>query len=113
MNLCEGLNGLDRAIGKQNEKLIDYGADGGKQMSDVLSITYAKLLNGKSSGKTMNFRTLLAPTGNGAAVAISMESVPVVHKKFSNTVYGFFLDKRVAYPVVENYVKKTWSKYGH
>ncbi|GKA16243.1 hypothetical protein Tco_0695990 [Tanacetum coccineum] len=110
-------NGLDGAIVKQNEKLIDYGAAGGKQMNEVLSITfnkpivnssrpisYAKLLNGESSGKTVNFRTLLAPASNGVAVAISMESVRVVHKKFSNTVYGFFLGKRMAYVVVENYL---------
>nr|GEY98661.1 hypothetical protein [Tanacetum cinerariifolium] len=27
-------------------------------------------------------------------------------------IYGFFLEKRMAYPVVEYYVKNTWSKYG-
>ncbi|GKD99075.1 reverse transcriptase domain-containing protein, partial [Tanacetum coccineum] len=27
-------------------------------------------------------------------------------------VYGFFLRKRVAYPVVANYVENTWGKYG-
>nr|GEV43868.1 hypothetical protein [Tanacetum cinerariifolium] len=30
----------------------------------------------------------------------------------ANTVYGFFLGKRVAYPVVTNYVRNTWGKYG-
>nr|GEW92361.1 zinc knuckle CX2CX4HX4C [Tanacetum cinerariifolium] len=28
-----------------------------------------------------------------------------------NKVYGFFLGKRVAYPVVGNYVRNTWGKY--
>nr|GEY35965.1 hypothetical protein [Tanacetum cinerariifolium] len=68
----------------KNEKLTDYGADGGKQTSEVSSITanvmiinssrpisYAKLLNGESSRKTVNFRSLLAPDGNGEDVAIS------------------------------------------
>ncbi|GJT93721.1 hypothetical protein Tco_1082566, partial [Tanacetum coccineum] len=38
---------------------------------------------------------------------ICMESVHVVHEQLSNTAYGFFLDKRVAYPVGENYVIPT------
>ncbi|GKA39863.1 retrotransposon protein, putative, ty1-copia subclass [Tanacetum coccineum] len=36
-------------------------------------------------------------------VAIFVKSVHVMHGRFSNTVYGFFLGKRVAYPSVENY----------
>ncbi|GJU68377.1 hypothetical protein Tco_1254636 [Tanacetum coccineum] len=28
------------------------------------------------------------------------------------TAYGFFLGKQLAYPVVANYVKNTWGKYG-
>ncbi|GKA26605.1 hypothetical protein Tco_0712714 [Tanacetum coccineum] len=33
-------------------------------------------------------------------------------KGFGISVYGFFLGKHIAYPIVENYVKNTWSKYG-
>ncbi|GJX12999.1 zinc finger, CCHC-type containing protein [Tanacetum coccineum] len=35
-----------------------------------------------------------------------------VSERFANTIYGFFLGKRVTYLVVENNVKNTWSKYG-
>ncbi|XP_071699632.1 uncharacterized protein [Rutidosis leptorrhynchoides] len=31
---------------------------------------------------------------------------------YNNTLYGYFLGKRVAYPVVKNYVTNVWSKYG-
>ncbi|GJY63266.1 retrotransposon protein, putative, ty1-copia subclass [Tanacetum coccineum] len=37
---------------------------------------------------------------------------PTVSERFANTAYGFFLGKRVAYPVVANYVRNTWGKYG-
>ncbi|GKE29133.1 hypothetical protein Tco_1444517 [Tanacetum coccineum] len=40
------------------------------------------------------------------------EPILEVNERFSNFIYGFFLGKRLAYPVVENYVKNTWSKYG-
>nr|GEV75342.1 myb domain protein 4r1 [Tanacetum cinerariifolium] len=33
-------------------------------------------------------------------------------ERFANTVYGFFLKKKVAYSVVANYVRNTWGKYG-
>ncbi|GKE51252.1 hypothetical protein Tco_1486408 [Tanacetum coccineum] len=33
-------------------------------------------------------------------------------ERFANTTYGFFLGMQVAYPVVANYVRNTWGKYG-
>ncbi|GKF08861.1 zinc knuckle CX2CX4HX4C containing protein [Tanacetum coccineum] len=35
-----------------------------------------------------------------------------VKERFKNYVYGFFLGKKVAYPVVENFVKNSWSRFG-
>ncbi|GKC38133.1 hypothetical protein Tco_1050517 [Tanacetum coccineum] len=93
------LNVLDSATGK----LIT---------TPIAHVSYENLLNGESSRKSVNFRTLLASAGNGAYVTISMESVRVVHERLSNVVYGFFLGKHVVYLVVENHVKNTWSKYG-
>ncbi|GKE42174.1 hypothetical protein Tco_1469458 [Tanacetum coccineum] len=74
--------------------------------------SFAKFLKGKLSRKSINFLTLVAPASNGADVAISMKSVRIVHERICNTMYGFFLGKRVAYLVVESYVKNTLSKYG-
>ncbi|GJR76537.1 retrovirus-related pol polyprotein from transposon TNT 1-94 [Tanacetum coccineum] len=50
--------------------------------------------------------------GNGTDVVVPLESIRAISKRFVNTTYGFFLVKRVAYSVVANYVKNTWSKYG-
>nr|GEV67233.1 hypothetical protein [Tanacetum cinerariifolium] len=73
--------------------------------------SYAKLVNEKPSRKSVNFHALLALAGNGADVAISLESVQAISERFANTDYGFFLGKRVAYPVVDKYVRNTWSKF--
>nr|GEY64259.1 hypothetical protein [Tanacetum cinerariifolium] len=35
-----------------------------------------------------------------------------ISERFSNTAYGFFLGKRVAYPVIANCVRNTWGTYG-
>ncbi|GJW40543.1 hypothetical protein Tco_0066388 [Tanacetum coccineum] len=74
-------------------------------------VLFATLLKGETSQKSISFHTLLAPDCNGADVAILKESVCVRNEWFCNTIYGFFLGKYVAYPVVENDVKNTWSKY--
>ncbi|GKD60621.1 retrotransposon protein, putative, ty1-copia subclass [Tanacetum coccineum] len=41
-----------------------------------------------------------------------MESIRAISERFVNTAYGFFLGERVAYPVVVNYVRNTWGKFG-
>ncbi|GJT78386.1 retrotransposon protein, putative, ty1-copia subclass [Tanacetum coccineum] len=45
-------------------------------------------------------------------VVVPVESIRAISARFANTVYGFFLGKRVAYPVVANYVRNTWGKFG-
>nr|GEU50636.1 hypothetical protein [Tanacetum cinerariifolium] len=46
---------------------------------------------------------------NGAAVTIPMEAVVSVNACFVNTLYGYFIGDRLAFPLVENYVKNTWA----
>ncbi|GJY27406.1 reverse transcriptase domain-containing protein [Tanacetum coccineum] len=49
---------------------------------------------------------------DGAAVAIPIEAVVEGSSRFDNTLYGYFIGDRLAFPLVENYVKNTWAKYG-
>ncbi|GKC94170.1 zinc knuckle CX2CX4HX4C containing protein, partial [Tanacetum coccineum] len=48
----------------------------------------------------------------GAAVTLPIEAVEAVNARFCNTLYGYFIGSRLAFPLVENYVKNTWAKYG-
>ncbi|GKC41701.1 zinc finger, CCHC-type containing protein [Tanacetum coccineum] len=73
--------------------------------------SYAKVI-GEPSRKSVNFGTIITPAGNRVYVAIALESIRAISQRFGNTTYGFFLGKRVAYPVVANYVRNTWGKYG-
>ncbi|GJZ49981.1 hypothetical protein Tco_0604171 [Tanacetum coccineum] len=63
------------------------------------------------SRKALNIHTLYTPGGNGVDVVVPVESIRAVSERFANTSYGFFLGKRMAYPVVANYVRNTWRKY--
>nr|GEU98885.1 transposon Ty3-G Gag-Pol polyprotein [Tanacetum cinerariifolium] len=46
------------------------------------------------------------------ACSAPVECIHAISDRLANTEYGFFLGKRVAYPVVANYVRNTWGKYG-
>ncbi|GJW66962.1 reverse transcriptase domain-containing protein [Tanacetum coccineum] len=51
-----------------------------------------------------SFPTLTTPVITMAGNALSKSS-----ERFANIAYGFFLGKKVAYPVVANYVRNTWD----
>nr|GEW36024.1 hypothetical protein [Tanacetum cinerariifolium] len=74
--------------------------------------SYANLFTGGPSRKAMNFCTLFTLGGNGVDVVVLVESIRPISERFANTTYGFFLEKHVAYPIVANYVRNTWGKYG-
>ncbi|GJR61915.1 reverse transcriptase domain, reverse transcriptase zinc-binding domain protein [Tanacetum coccineum] len=76
------------------------------------SKSFATKVKGNTSQKTVNFWPLFTLACNGVDVHVPKESVSVMNEWLNNTVYGFFFGKRVAYPVVENYVKNTWGKFG-
>ncbi|GJT26011.1 hypothetical protein Tco_0895948 [Tanacetum coccineum] len=75
-------------------------------------VSFATLLKGDASQKSLNSYTLITPARKGVDVVVPLESIRVVSERFANSAYGFFLGKWVAYPVVANYVRNTWSKYG-
>ncbi|GKC20767.1 retrotransposon protein, putative, ty1-copia subclass [Tanacetum coccineum] len=64
---------------------------------------------GKPSGKKVNVHTLYTPGGNGINVVVLVDSICAISERFANTAYGFFLGKKVVYPVVANYVRNTWD----
>ncbi|GKD18768.1 retrotransposon protein, putative, ty1-copia subclass [Tanacetum coccineum] len=74
--------------------------------------SYANLFTGESTRKSVNFSTSITLAKNGIDVAVPVKSIRIISKRFVNTAYGFFLRKRVDYPVIANYVRNTWGKYG-
>nr|GEU53737.1 RNA-directed DNA polymerase, eukaryota, reverse transcriptase zinc-binding domain protein [Tanacetum cinerariifolium] len=70
----------------------------GPALSTSIPGSYANV-TGKPSRKSVNFRTLFTPTSNGVDVVVPVESIRAISEWFANTVYDFFLGKRVAYPI--------------
>ncbi|GKA67000.1 hypothetical protein Tco_0766808 [Tanacetum coccineum] len=79
----------------------------------AFTYSFANVLNRNPNKKMVKIHELRnTETVDGASVAIPMEAVEAVSTRFANTLYGYFIGKRLAFPLVENYVKNTWAKYG-
>nr|GEW94105.1 hypothetical protein [Tanacetum cinerariifolium] len=65
---------------------------------------------GKPNRTKVNFCILFTQAGNGIDVVVLVESIRAINERFANTAYGFFLGKRVAYPVVANYGRSRYAK---
>ncbi|GJS26093.1 hypothetical protein Tco_0486713 [Tanacetum coccineum] len=75
-----------------------------------------KLVLFDDDGKLMNQcsqpNVVSKPSNEKAEVQIPLSSVLEVHLRFDFSLYGYFIGTRVAFPVVENYVRNAWKKYG-
>ncbi|GKC79019.1 zinc knuckle CX2CX4HX4C containing protein, partial [Tanacetum coccineum] len=49
----------------------------------------------------------------GAHVALPLATINEICAKFDNTLYGYFIGSWLAFPIVRNYVRNTWAKYGY
>ncbi|GJR87573.1 cytokinin dehydrogenase 3-like protein [Tanacetum coccineum] len=74
--------------------------------------SYANI-TGKPSGKKVNIHTLFTPGGNRIDVVVLVDSIRAISERFANTAYGFFLRKKVAYPVAANFNKPLILKKWH
>ncbi|XP_071697485.1 uncharacterized protein [Rutidosis leptorrhynchoides] len=64
--------------------------------------------------KKVNFRYVepVKDLEDGIDVEIPLSYVLEAKKRYNNTLYGYFLGKRIAYPVVRNYALNVWKKFG-
>ncbi|GJZ46392.1 hypothetical protein Tco_0593988 [Tanacetum coccineum] len=75
--------------------------------------SFAGLVTNKVDTK-VNFRSLDTdkPMNANAEVKIPKASILEVHSRFGFSLYGYFMVNRLAFPVVEYYVKNDCQKYG-
>ncbi|GKD33161.1 zinc knuckle CX2CX4HX4C containing protein [Tanacetum coccineum] len=60
-----------------------------------------------------NFRPLVAdPVFNGINISIPRKVVEKVSARLEHTLYGYFIGKRLTFPVVEYYAQNNWGKHG-
>lgn len=110
LNTASGLNSVPEVLVSpvQSEKSMETQCPSKATKTSYLNVATAEIPKEK-----VNFRSLKSDSSvNEADVVIPLSSVEEVNNRFSNTLYGYFIGKRIAFPVVENYVRNAWSKYG-
>ncbi|GJR73111.1 retrovirus-related pol polyprotein from transposon TNT 1-94 [Tanacetum coccineum] len=81
---------LDTLGGNLNDETTGLASSPTVIILTLESVSFATLLKGDTSQKSVKFHTFLAPAGNGVDVAVAKESVGVVNERLINTVYGSF-----------------------
>ncbi|GJY02714.1 kinase-like domain, phloem protein 2-like protein [Tanacetum coccineum] len=91
-----GVNEKDLNRNKKNTSSVDMTVEMGKQNSldDTTILEFFPPLS-----------TLVTTTAGNALiyVVVLVDSIRAISERFANTAYGFFLGKKVAYPIVANY----------
>ncbi|GJX63864.1 ribonuclease H-like domain, reverse transcriptase, RNA-dependent DNA polymerase [Tanacetum coccineum] len=77
-------------------------------------VSFATVVVTENTHKKVNFRKVEEDVASNVDYEsmIPMSSVVKVNERLSNTIYGYFIGKRVAFPVVENYMYNAWGKFG-
>ncbi|GKB24300.1 zinc knuckle CX2CX4HX4C containing protein [Tanacetum coccineum] len=77
--------------------------------------SYARAAGASAKDQTKvnsNFRHLVAdPIFDGVNIFIPCKVIEKVIACFEHTLYGYFIGKRMAFPVVEYYAKNNWAKH--
>ncbi|GJV69850.1 zinc knuckle CX2CX4HX4C containing protein [Tanacetum coccineum] len=74
--------------------------------------SFASMFKKPNVSKAARLKVIKSDVVPGATVAIPLAEVKEVSQRFENTLYGYFIGKRLAFPLVENYVKNAWAKFG-
>lgn len=81
--------------------------------SGSIPISFADMFKDKTPKKTVKISEMRNDNCvPGANVTIPLEAIDEVSSRFANTLYGYFIGKRLAFPIVDNYVRNTWAKFG-
>ncbi|GJY88017.1 hypothetical protein Tco_0502645 [Tanacetum coccineum] len=105
------LDGVVREKEANPKTSIDNAKDTGSSGGSFASLL--KNPNSHAATKAVRLKVMNnSECVQGAIVAIPLAAVEEVSARFENTLYGYFIGHRLAFPLVENYVKNAWAKFG-
>ncbi|GJS41226.1 zinc knuckle CX2CX4HX4C containing protein, partial [Tanacetum coccineum] len=81
-------------------------------MPNVTPVSYAAMME-STSNKRVNIKSLVHENGvPGVHIALPKESVDEIANKFANTLHGYFIGRKHAFQIFDNYVKNAWARFG-
>nr|GFD00662.1 zinc knuckle CX2CX4HX4C [Tanacetum cinerariifolium] len=106
-NICYGLD----TIGMERGFLSQKGSEVGKGVKEKQGSRVDKSVVDAFAAKEVVSPSVvnnnIEKENQSSLVYIIADSIHAISERFANTAYGFFLGKKVAYPVVANYVRNT------
>jgi hypothetical protein len=79
----------------------------------VKLVYYAGATSNEQQKHVSNFRRLECSKKKvDVDLSVPMKVVEEVNTRFQNTLYGYFLGQRLAFPVVDYFVRNAWAKFG-
>ncbi|GKA40584.1 hypothetical protein Tco_0733177 [Tanacetum coccineum] len=79
----------------------------------VMKSSFVNVVSPEHKTPKINFRSLINKEKvDESDCVLPVENVMAAQSKFANSLVGFFVGKRVAFHLVQNYVTNTWTKFG-
>ncbi|GKD20832.1 hypothetical protein Tco_1222535, partial [Tanacetum coccineum] len=83
---------------------------------EIQKPSFANMVNETSevrSNPKVNFRAMVNHEKiENSDFMLPITAIHAMKHKFENSLVGFFVDKKVAFLLVKNYVTNTWAKFG-
>jgi hypothetical protein len=96
-----------------NSKVSSPNASKDDTTSGVKSVSYAVATSNESQKHVSNFRRLeCSKKKDDVDLSVPLKVVEDVNTRFENILYGYFLGQRLAFPVMDYYVRNAWAKFG-
>ncbi|GKB55881.1 reverse transcriptase domain-containing protein [Tanacetum coccineum] len=79
----------------------------------IIPKSFASLVTNKAATSKVNFRSLNSDKLINAKAEVKIPKASILdgHLRFGFSIYGYYMGKRVAFLVVDNYVKNAWQKF--
>ena len=85
----------------------------GMEDNQTKPISFASVINSRSVINKVNFRPLVNEENvQNYDFVLPKFASDGVKDRYENSLVGYFIGKSLAFPVVQNYVQNTWSKFG-
>ncbi|GKD34183.1 retrovirus-related pol polyprotein from transposon TNT 1-94 [Tanacetum coccineum] len=87
-----------------------------QKSGEIQKLSFVNVVNRTSeirSNPKVNFRAMVYHEKiDNSDFVLPITDILAMKHKFENSLVGFFVGKKVAFPLVKNYVTNTWAKFG-
>ncbi|GJQ98272.1 zinc knuckle CX2CX4HX4C containing protein [Tanacetum coccineum] len=113
-SFTDKMTSMEGQDGNTNTDLLHMVQESSRADGEGKRVSFANAVTTDKVQTKVNFQKLELQNleSNDFELKIPVSSVMKVNDRMNKFLYGYFIGKRVVFPVVENYVFNAWGKYG-